>query len=277
MSLSKIILIFVVLIFSNASIARDLDRDMRRGHGNARGNERSERVDRVETHQPISSGNGCPANTMNVVFAPDNLSFAVLYDQFIAQITNVSVDRRSVMTCNTVVPMVIPAGIQMEITRVDYRGFVGLPDRAQAALSSVFNFRSRMPSRDRMNLRFNFMGPLADDYVVSSDVLSQDKEISNVVVSPCGGAADLQIMNRLYVTTQVAGQQASVTLDSMDAAANATYFVNWRKCEERGGRGPGGGDGRDPGDGRRPPGGRDVPRPGDRPSGDRGYFSDLYR
>lgn len=241
----------VLFLFSTDLFARDRDREFKKGRGGPwRGNERSERPGRVPVGRPTWGGNGCPAGTMNVVFAPDNLSFSILFDQFVAQASGNGGERRDVMICDALIPIEIPPNMQMEITRVDYRGFIALPQQGRAQLQALFNFRGRGGDGDRLNLRFNFQGPVTDNYVISTDLLNDSSP--NTEISPCGGSTVLRVFNRLQVLTRTPGEQAQATIDSIDGQANAVYYVNWRACtgrnddngrggrdDGRGGRGPG--------------------------------------
>ena len=165
------LLIFCLSTLSTELFARDRDKNFNKGRGGPwRGNERSERPGRVPVGRPTWGGNGCPAGTMNVVFAPDNLSFSILFDQFIASAEGGKADRRDVMTCDALIPIELPANMQMEITRVDYRGFIALPQQARARLHALFNFRGRGGDGDRLNMRFDFSGPVMDNYEISTDL-----------------------------------------------------------------------------------------------------------
>ncbi|GIL16996.1 MAG: hypothetical protein BroJett040_07470 [Oligoflexia bacterium] len=243
----------------DAAEARDRSVDMGRKRPDRRGNERSVAVTQVQIGNPQYSGNGCPDGTMRVSFAPDYLSFTILFDQFVAELKPGSESQNpgtrpgrggggqgigrgsgnnpirgpgpgrlnlDVMTCDAMIPMAIPQGTQMEITRVDLRGFASLPEKSRGVLQTVFNFRGRTGDRDRMNLRYQFQGPVSENYFLSSDQIVN----SNTEVSPCGGQFYLRIQNRLQIVSTLANQEAILTLDSIDGANNAIYFVNWRAC-----------------------------------------------
>ncbi len=214
------------------AVAREKDREFRKGRGGRRGNENSERVTAISVGQAQYSGNGCPAGTMQTVFAPDNLSFSILFDQFVAEITKKG---RDVMNCTALIPISIPNNVRMEITRVDFRGFVSLPtNRSKAVLHSVFNFRGRNGGDgDRMNLRYKFGGPSITDYEISTSTLNDNGEtVDQTELSPCGGSFHLRITNRLQIQSNEPGAQ--VTIDSIDGSSNAIYYVNWRACNRPG-------------------------------------------
>lgn len=242
------LLIFGLLLalFLSATLAHanflDRERPFRKGRGGAKGNERSERVSRIGVGNASFAGNGCPAGTMSVIFAPDNLSFSILFDQFVAEVGNTSRQKKDVMACNAVIPMEIPEGMQMEITRVDYRGFVAIPQGGRAVLHSIFNFTERGSGadRDKINLRYRFDGPLTENYEISTAAVEGGRN-AQTEASPCGGRTNLRIRNNLQVRAGARGENAQVTLDSIDGSGHAIYYVSWKRCQEenrndRGGR-----------------------------------------
>src|SRR5262245_9122430 len=119
MKFSLVYALALSLLSPSHSFARDRDKNFNKGHGGPwKGNERSERPGHVGVGQAASNGNGCPSGTMRVVFAPDNLSFTILFDQFIAETQGHGGQKRDVMACDALIPIELPAGTQMEITRV---------------------------------------------------------------------------------------------------------------------------------------------------------------
>lgn len=242
------LMLTVIFLATFAAEGRDRDKNFGRGQGGPwRGNEHSERPGRVPVGRPQAGGNGCPAGTMRVVFAPDNLSFSILFDQFVAEATSDKGQKRDVMACDMLIPIEIPAGLQMEITRVDYRGFVSLPERSTARLHAMFNFRGRGGDGHRLNLRFNFQGPVADDYIISTDLLNGGGREVNPEVSPCGGSVNLRVYNQLTLMAKGKDAQAQVTIDSIDGQSNAVYHVNWRACRAANGETSRENEGRRPG------------------------------
>lgn len=243
----------LALTFSSAAFgdgsgprAFDREQDFRKGRGRERGNERSERPGRFQQGQVRFVGNGCPAGSMRVVWAPDLLSFTILFDQFVADNSDAR-GRRDRTSCVAELPLEIPEGQQIEITRVDYRGFVSIPVGGRGNHHSVFNFvdvdqRGRnQRDRDRINLRFQFRGPIEEGYELSSGDMAGGRKRPETEVSPCGGPALLKVKNDVTVVSP-RGQAAMLTVDSVDGSANAIYYVNWRACrsegrgENRGGR-----------------------------------------
>ncbi len=220
--------------FAFAEPIRERNRDFFRGRGGFRGNERSERPGRFFPGRLQHAGNGCPDGTMRAVFAPDGLSFTILFDQFVADTADGG--RRASMACNALLPITIPEGQRMEITRVDYRGFVNVPARGKASLRSVFNFVERRGGerdKDKINIRFNFSGPVAENYELSTGDLNDGRGPNETEVSPCGGDTFLRIRNEAQVVAP-RGEQAQLTVDSIDGSSNAVYYLNWRACRHDG-------------------------------------------
>ncbi len=238
--LEKILSLALLSSFALPAVSyADRDQQFRRGRGGFRGNERSERPGNFMKGQLRHGGNGCPAGTMRVVFSPDNLSFTLLFDRFVADANSNENGQRGSMSCDAILPITLPANQQMEITRVDYRGFVSVPARGQGTLQSMFNFvendrnNRRWKDRDRINLRFKFDGPIAENYEISSGQLGEGRGVPPTEVSPCGGEAQLRIKNSVRVTAPQ-GQQAQLTVDSIDGQSNAIYFVSWKSCQSHG-------------------------------------------
>ncbi len=227
--------IFLLLVLTACLKVSGAERDhgFKRGRGLTHGNQQSERPGRVGVGREAHAGNGCPAGTMRVVFAPDLLSFTMLFDQFIAQVDPGNNVKRDQMNCDTVIPLTLPDNMQMEITHVDFRGFVALPDRAKARVHSMFNFRGRGGNKDRINMRFDFQGPSMEDYEISSDTIESNGRSAESEVSPCGGDVELRVATRLMLLSPGRNDQATITLDSIDGASEATYYVNWRTCRKK--------------------------------------------
>ena len=181
-----------------------MDREFpfRPGRGGYRGNERSERPGRFSPGQLQYGGNGCPNGTMRVVFAPDKLSFTVLFDKFVADTSSQENGQFGAMSCDAVIPIALPANQQMEIVRIDYRGFVNVPAGGRGVLQSMFNFvepdrgfdrggpygrpgyGGRWRDRDRINIRYNFEGPVSQNYEISTGTMNEGRGLLQTEVSP---------------------------------------------------------------------------------------------
>lgn len=222
--------VYAISLNAIAEVA-DSNRELKKDRPQRKGNERSKRMERLAKGEVVYGGNGCPEGTMRIAFAPDNLSFSILFDQFVAEVSDVHKKAKDVLMCEMLVPIDIPEGMQMEITRVDFRGYVNLPKKTKAQFNSVFNFRGRGGDKDKLKMAFSFRGPSEEDFELSSDVLVPEGRTPNTEISPCGGRVELRIAQRMSVFSEARGESAMASLDSIDGKANAIYYVNWRECQ----------------------------------------------
>lgn len=222
-------------------------RGLRKGAGARTGNEGSVKPPRLPGVAPIEKDrqreneenkietgkNGCPDGTYSLTFAPDGMSFSILFDRFEARTS--PADIIAVMRCHLIVPVDVPENTRMLITRIDYRGFVNVPVGGFAVLRAAYAFQGKRngsgPGDSRaysVNFRQVFeprewVG--AQNYILSSDAFTDRKAMSE-----CGGVNNLRISNTLRL--QGAGQEALITLDSIDGAMGGElrYFVSYERC-----------------------------------------------
>jgi hypothetical protein len=222
------------------------NRRFKRGTGGVKGNESSvkpprapkvaapverDRQREADENRTERGKNGCPEGTFAVAFAPDGMSFSILFDNFVAKTTGLQA--LDVMRCHLIVPVDVPENTRMTITRIDYRGFVSIQAGGFAVLRAAFAFQGRRNGAGpgdakaySVNFRQDFQGPIAPDqqnYVLSSDAFT-DRQ----AVSACGGVNNLRISNTLRI--QGAGRDAMITLDSADGAGELKYYVSYEKC-----------------------------------------------
>lgn len=177
-----------------------------------------------EVGKPWYGGNGCPKNTMSITWAPDNLSFSVIFDQFIASVGPTDKKTIDVKSCNIIVPMSLPKDMSLVVEKVDYRGFILLPAKGLAEFFSSYSFLPSFfePSnRKPATIRQRFTGELADDYV-----LTKEKEVQS---SPCGGLVFLNLSNRLSLKAPK-GQDGQMTVDSYDGSGRTEFKMSVKKC-----------------------------------------------
>jgi hypothetical protein len=88
----------------------------------------------IKAGKPYYAGNGCPKNTVSITWAPNGLSFSIIYDQFIAELTAQDKRALEIKRCQLIVPMVLPKGMSVTVDNADFRGFVFQP----ATVKSTF-------------------------------------------------------------------------------------------------------------------------------------------
>jgi hypothetical protein len=260
---------------------KDRERPARVGLPARRGNENSARPERGAARFgraiPDAEGegrfrqregnalNGCPSDKFRVVVAEDNLTFSIVFDEFAASIKPEDVGRDGKMDqirCSVLIPLQVPDNMRLSITRLDYRGYVHLPQGFNAALRSTYSFVDQGNSRkgrrgrgesDMVNIRYPFRGATRDDRV--SGVIDQDFTISSdayadkEVVSGCGGDAVIRLSTAVRVVKHgggranapgAASEEAVVIVDSVDSElrknapkpdkVGVDYFLNWEPC-----------------------------------------------
>lgn len=216
--------------------------DRERYQNGPKGNENSVPLNgRVFVEAPEYGGSGCPDGSVDFVLSPDNKELSILFSNFVAEADGREV-RKVGLACNIRIPIQIPVGKQLAITRIDYRGFLDLPKRSKSFLHSTYQFiqrfrQGREPvdnSSEPITLSKVFEGPLSDEYNLTSGIRFTDQ------LSPCGGPASLNIRNDLMLETNK--QPAFATIDSVDTQTSVVYYLSWKSCGNSGpGRGrPGG-------------------------------------
>lgn len=174
----------------------------------------------IQLGQPAYGGNGCPAGSASAVLSPDNKSLSILFDQFIVEAggANSSVARKS---CNIAIPVHVPQGYSLSIIAVDYRGYVSLPDRAQARLTAEYFLAGSIGPR----FEKQFLGRTDTDYTFTNDIGVQAQ-----VWSPCGADTTLRVNAAMLVQTNRFRDAAMATVDSADFKAGLLYKLQWRTC-----------------------------------------------
>lgn len=220
----------------------------------------------VRMGDPILRGNGCEPGTASATLSPDARALSVIFDRFMAEAGQGSATRQDRKMCNLEVPLIVPSGYTVSVTRVDYRGFNNLPSGAQSQFTAKFGVRDSRTSRSSSDLVQRFQGPLADEFLLSHSLDVR-------TWSSCGGTISLSLSAFINAASNRQGEFASISLDSEDltvGARNQTiFYLDYQLCNGNGGGGgwnppprPPRPDPFPPGPGPRPP--RPAPFPGPR-------------
>jgi hypothetical protein len=174
-------------------------------------------------------GNGCDANSTNVVLSPDNGDLSVLFDNYGVEIGQGSVNpgaRKIQKDCTITVDFEIPNGWSFAFHYVDYRGFAGLPAGAWGfqRLSYVTSLRQVSSARE---LTLN--GPYNDVYTMRS---MQRPE--RLAWTPCNSSKQrIELYSQLsvnYLPTSNSSVLAQMALDTADLSMSQNFGVLWRRC-----------------------------------------------
>ena len=170
---------------------------------------------------PSTGGNGCPQGSVSASLSPDNSQLSILFDSFVAEAGPASgrtLDRKS---CNISIPVTVPNGYSVSVVAVDYRGFVGLPNRsANARFTAEYFFANQPGPRTQRQ----FIGAQNTDYLIENDLV-----VSAIVWSACGAQTNLRI-NASMMLQNTSFQDALATVDSADISSGIIYQLKFRPC-----------------------------------------------
>lgn len=83
----------------------------------------------ISLGDPEMSGLGCPQGTARATLSPDKTVLSLIFDQFIAEAGKTLGTDFAMKNCVVRVPVTIPAGKRVAITKAHYRGAVSLPGK----------------------------------------------------------------------------------------------------------------------------------------------------
>jgi hypothetical protein len=212
----------------------------------------------VDTAQggPQYDGSGCPWGKGGVAISltPDGRTLSVLFDDFHAAVSATIkppllpkpgpgpgpgrevVDQKF---CEIRVPVQIPAGYSLQVFRADYRGFAYIVGKTEGRLTSTVKIGSL-----KKPVRAEHVLPSSDeptDYLFTHELpAGKDNRLE------CAEARPRELVIRFDLSLRsrnTAGQQAMLTLDSIDGGSFATrkgkgegvhYGLDWRPCKPKG-------------------------------------------
>ena len=231
--------------------------DFTDGDEGAAPNTDSDPVPGLSMSTPTYGGTGCPQGTASTVLSPDGKTLTVIFDAYIAQ-ANSSLPRDQ-KGCQINIPFQVPAGYQVQVVKMDYRGFTNLPQGARSTFGAGFRYlevNGQATNNPRVLRARVLQGPRQQEFKLTSI-------LRGARFSPCGSNFILAAESMLNVASNRRGEEAFATVDSLDAVAlPVVYSLRWKRCSV----GPGGevdGDGRvRPHPGRPHPGRPPRPFPG---------------
>jgi hypothetical protein len=137
--------------------------------------------------------------------------------------------KKDTKNCIVSLPLEVPAGFQVSIVKLDYRGFNAIPQNARTRYVTIYSFWdefSRKQISPRIRRHYDFRGPLEEEYTISSDVSS------HMMWSPCGKNLVFRIDSRASAKTNGQGEDVIGMIDTLDASvgSNVQYHLNWQSC-----------------------------------------------
>lgn len=186
-------------------------------------------ADDISLGNPDFGGNGCPKGSVSAILSPDGSELSILFDAYTVEASgSKKVDQKH---CNLNIPLHIPSGISVAITKMDYRGFSSVPEGANAELEvdSFFTGIAAHGPKHKAKLKAKTHGNF---------FLSNQLATPAVIWTPCGKDLNLKILSSLKATTNSSGEQTLAALDTLDLAAGLDYSFQMRSCPENGPKKP---------------------------------------
>jgi hypothetical protein len=173
----------------------------------------------LELGQPGYGGTGCPAGSASAILSPDSTQLSIMFDQFTTEAGGATRKRTDRKFCQFTVPIRIPAGYQLSVMNIDYRGYVNIPYGGSAEFSAEY-FLANMRGPRYIK---SFRGAYASDYYINNKLGIESW-------SMCGGSASLRVTSNMAVTTDYYGAQAQATVDSVDLSSGIIFQFRLRPC-----------------------------------------------
>ncbi len=174
----------------------------------------------VQVGTPSYSGTGCPAGSVNATISPDGLALSILFSSYQVNVggSSPSFSRKS---CGINIPVTVPPGYQMMISRVDYRGYAQLPQGSTGS----FDIRYAFTGMPGLGFQQTFKGAQDGDFTLNN-IPDGDRS----AWTPCGTTSVLQTTTNLALQANMQNQQSMLVIDSADMNSGLIYQLRWRSC-----------------------------------------------
>jgi hypothetical protein len=167
---------------------------------------------------PAYGGTGCPAGTASVSLAPTGDAAVMVLDSFVVEAGGshaIIMDRKS---CDIAIPVHVPAGYAIALDQAEYRGYLNLPQGAQARLGIEQFFAGTRGPRTAIT----YQGPKSQDFVITTP------SNTSPTWSACGQDVIVRVSVNLVVQTNSAKDAAVGTIDR----GALTRLFKTKKCPE---------------------------------------------
>lgn len=188
-----------------------------------KGNEDSDPVS-IGFGNVTARGSGCPAGTARATISPDGKTISILFDQFSSQSQGRA---RAISNCEMMIPVTVPAGFRMMVTRFDFRGFAQATQRARSVLKAQYQLLSAAgfsPLSQVIKRRKLFQGPFENSFTAGARFRTGAR------FTGCGESFVIRLNTILVAATKNPQASSLIQMDSADAAGNAQYHLRWKKC-----------------------------------------------
>jgi len=180
----------------------------------------------IQIGPPQIQGTGCSPQTSAVALSPDGTELSLIYDDFrIGTDQNQNTGRAN---CTQIIPISIPNGYLLKVTKADYRGFNSLPDQSVSEFFSEYRFIGENNPETKKRVRF--VGPLLSEFYETHQIHSK---------SPCSQRVSLMINTQIIIENKNTSQNAFLQIDTLDMTQpqkkkdrKAKFQLSLKKCSE---------------------------------------------
>ncbi len=165
-------------------------------------------ADTVQILGATYNGSGCPINSVTVTPSLDYQTLTVLFNQYVATANN---SLQSYKTCNLVIPIKLPQGIQVSFYDADYRGYVAPATTGRLRAEYFFLGQGPVFTRNLIGETNYFV---QDSLVTFADVWSK-----------CGATVNMRAN-----TSMRASGVGIATVDSLDLSQGLVFHLRYRPC-----------------------------------------------
>ena len=121
--------------------------------------------------------------------SPDKKELSLLFDDFSTEVGGNSGKKKDVRRCRISLPVRVPAGLQVAIVAVDYRGYNLLPQNSKSRLRAAHFFNYRQNGHrvaDKIVRKFDFAGALDDEFLVNDNNQTDTQALPSLVTNSAG-------------------------------------------------------------------------------------------
>jgi hypothetical protein len=171
-----------------------------------------------------SSGNACPAQSVQAVLSPDGSALSILFSDFHADVGGPlfgAVHR----DCEVLIEIAKPSAVTVQLGSIDLRGFVSLDAGMRAQEWSEFEMDNGRASHHFA--RTQFSGPISQTYILSGQ-WPESSQLSN----RCNSTAktNFKINSHFRVEGGRPDRVGTLSIDSLDGLMVHTYHLAWSNC-----------------------------------------------
>lgn len=218
---------FTSFSFNSSALAQDDTGQFVIGNAGQAPNQDSDPVPGLVMQTPSYAGTGCPQGSASTTLSGDGKTLSVLFDSYVVEAGSHVGQKRSDKGCQINIPFLVPAGFAVQVVKMNYRGFTAIPAGGRSTFGAGFRILEvdGRSTNTRRVLRANVMkGPRNEEFMMSS-------LLKGAQFSPCGRNFTLAAESTLNVQSNINGDQALSTVDSLDAVQTPViYSLRWKKC-----------------------------------------------